>query len=359
MEQSGFYPSINGDRKYLYTFLSNMIAAIIKSGVYNGELGVAPTGGAMSVTLPVGRAWVNGIYYENTKLLVLPLTQASGTYARYTAVAIRHNANTRATTAVLIDGAAASAPLKPQPVRTSEIYDLIIAYIYVKAGAIKIELSDIEDTRLNNALCGITTGVVSQVDTTTLFTRLQADILTLEELIKNIENNSAYMLSAIYDTNHDGVVDKADEATDQTARNSIESLAQALSATLAIANSGVTNAAAAQATANTAVANAAAAQTTASSGVANAATALAAANAASNGVAYYKPVATTTHGASSFFFTLPNGYTTSNCIVVAAFSGSYHYPFYATPSTNANNQFWVSTATSGGSTFDKIVVQHI
>ncbi len=65
----------------------------------------------------------------------------------------------------------------------------------------------------------------------------------------------------------------------------------------------------------------------------------------------------TTHGASVYFFVLPSGFTNTNCAVVAAYSGGFQYPFYASAGTSGENIMWVSSALSNGLSFDKIVVQ--
>ncbi|NCC06642.1 MAG: hypothetical protein EOM30_01035 [Clostridia bacterium] len=81
-------------------------------------------------------------------------------------------------------------------------------------------------------------------------------------------------------------------------------------------------------------------------------------SALSSRVTLYTPKVVTTHGATEYFFILPSGCTTDNCTVLSAYKGTYQYPFYATKASDNNGIVWVSTTSAtGGSTFDKIIIQ--
>ena len=58
--------------------------------------------------------------------------------------------------------------------RTADYYDLQLATISIPAGSIKITQAQITDTRMNQNVCGWVTGVVDQLDTTTLFNQFEA-----------------------------------------------------------------------------------------------------------------------------------------------------------------------------------------
>jgi hypothetical protein len=75
-----------------------------------------------------------------------------------------------------LTGTFSSSPIAPQITRSAEQYDLKIAEISIPAGTTAITQSLITDTRLDNAVCGIVTGVVQQVDTTTLYQQIQDDL---------------------------------------------------------------------------------------------------------------------------------------------------------------------------------------
>jgi len=174
-ENSGFFASVGGDRKYNMDFLARWIASIIGNGVYDGELAVT-AGDGMAVTLPAGRAWINGYHYRNDGPLTLPVDNADGVLNRKDIVVLRWDVNARSITAQVLKGTPASSPIAPQITRSAEQYDLKLAEISIPAGTTAITQSLITDTRLDNDVCGIVTGAVKQVDTTVLYKQIQTDL---------------------------------------------------------------------------------------------------------------------------------------------------------------------------------------
>lgn len=174
-ETSGFFRSVSGDRKYTTDWLAKWVSSFIGSGVYNGELALSP-GGGMNVTLPAGKAWINGYYYRNDAPITLPIANADGVLHRKDTVVLRWNVNERSITAQVLQGSFASNPIAPEIVRDLELYDLKLAEICIPAGTAAVTPALITDTRLDKAVCGIVTGVVNQVDTTTFYNQIAADL---------------------------------------------------------------------------------------------------------------------------------------------------------------------------------------
>ena len=156
--------------------MAQYVAAIIGNGVYDGELAATADGSAMSVTLPSGRAWINGYHYRNDDNLTLAIDNADGVLNRIDIIVLRWDINERSITAQVVKGTPASTAMVPAITRTAEQYDLKLAEISVPAGTTAIIQSLITDTRLDNGVCGIVTGVVKQVDTTTLYAQIQSDL---------------------------------------------------------------------------------------------------------------------------------------------------------------------------------------
>lgn len=174
-EISGFFPDVNGDREYTTDFLALWIAAIIGNGVYDGDLAVA-AGSNMQIIVPTGRAWINGYHYRNDGNLTLPIDNADGVLNRKDTVVLRWNINVRSITAQVLKGTPASAVTAPTITRSVEQFDLKLAEISIPAGTTAITQALITDTRLDNSVCGIVTGVVHQVDTTKLYNQIQSDL---------------------------------------------------------------------------------------------------------------------------------------------------------------------------------------
>ncbi|WP_195465382.1 hypothetical protein [Faecalispora jeddahensis] len=175
-ETSGFFASVSGDRKYNTDFLARWVASIISNGVYNGDLGVTAGGSSMAITLPAGRAWINGYHYRNDAAITLPIANADGVLNRKDTIVLRWDVNERSITAQVIKGTFASSPTAPAITRSAEQYDLKLAEISIPAGTTAITQALITDTRLDTAVCGIVTGVIDQVDTTTFYNQIAADL---------------------------------------------------------------------------------------------------------------------------------------------------------------------------------------
>lgn len=224
-ETSGFFRSVSGDRKYTTDWLAKWVSSFISNGVYDGELAVT-AGDGMTVTLPAGKAWINGYYYRNDAPITLPITNADGVLHRKDTIVLRWDVNERSITAQVIKGAFASSPVAPTIVRTAEQYDLKIAEISIPAGTTAITQALITDTRLDTAVCGIVTGVIDQVDTTTFYNQISADLAQFKstqqadfevwlDSIKGVlgEDEAGNLLNMINAVSADLTQHKADTAT--------------------------------------------------------------------------------------------------------------------------------------------------
>lgn len=176
-ERSGFFPYVTGDSnsEYDHAFLARYVASFIGNGAYDGTLAVT-AGDHMQVVIPTGQAWINGYYYRNDGNLILPVANADGVLHRKDTVVLRWDTNTRSITAQILTGTFSSAPVAPAIIRSAEQYDLKLAEISIPAGTTAITQALITDTRLDNSVCGIVTGVVHQVDTTALYNQIQSDL---------------------------------------------------------------------------------------------------------------------------------------------------------------------------------------
>ena len=86
---------------------------------------------------------------------------------------VRLDVTNRTMTIATKDGTPASTPVKPTAERSASICEMILAQIYVAAGASSITQANITDTRADTTVCGWVTGLIDQVDTSTLFAQWQ------------------------------------------------------------------------------------------------------------------------------------------------------------------------------------------
>lgn len=174
----GFFNSIDHDRVYNADQMSTYFKGLISQGVFEnvgGALQVMASDG-LTVQVQTGRAIIGDVlkWIENDTVMNLTINPAHVILNRYTAVIIQCDINNRVINITTKDGANATDPIKPNMVNTATMKELCLAYIYVKAGTSAITQANIQDTRANKNLCGWVTGLVDQVDTTTLFDQWSA-----------------------------------------------------------------------------------------------------------------------------------------------------------------------------------------
>lgn len=113
----------------------------------------------------------------------------------------------------IVKGAPSTAPSPPALTRNATVWELGLANLFVAKGVTSITQQRITDTRLDTARCGTVAAPLDPpLDTDAYFEQLQALIDDLEETIAGIETGSEVMLRTVYDSNGDGVVDKARNA---------------------------------------------------------------------------------------------------------------------------------------------------
>lgn len=175
---SGFFNSVNGDRRYNAEQMSKIFEGLITSGVYasvGNKLAVQPNSG-MTIQIATGRGWFAHHWVNNDSEYRLTLEESDVVLKRYVAVCIKVDETGAVRDAVpyLKYGEFASSPVKPTMTRTETVKEYCLAYIYVGAGVSEIKASDIEDTRANEALCGWVTGLIEQLNSATLFAQFTA-----------------------------------------------------------------------------------------------------------------------------------------------------------------------------------------
>lgn len=170
----GYFDSIGGDREYSAAQMSEYFDGLVSDGVYENVGGAmqVTAGTGMNVLVQSGRALIDCRWIKNTAAVTLPITAAHVTLNRYTAVFVRLDYSARAISIITVDGTPAQTPTRPEPTNTDQVRDLCLAYIYVPAGATQIAQANISDQR-GTALCSWVTGLIKQVDTSTLFAQWQ------------------------------------------------------------------------------------------------------------------------------------------------------------------------------------------
>lgn len=168
----GYFNSVDGDRVYNADQMSRYFDGLVSNGVYlnvGDAFKVVASGDGLSVNVKTGRGIIDCKWVNSDAVETINLNEADVSKPRYTAITLRLSYTDRLIALGFHDGSPTSNPQKPEPLRTAENYELILAYVLVPAGATSISQAQIEDTRASKRLCGWVSGLIDQVDTDQLF----------------------------------------------------------------------------------------------------------------------------------------------------------------------------------------------
>ena len=198
MEKSSFFNSVSHDRTYKAEDWAEYFASFIGNGVFpvpSTELQVV-AGSGMNVTVRAGKAWINGYFYQNTGDLTVQLATADGQLNRIDRIVVQWNLTNRTISTKVKSSGFSASPSAPAVQRGADIYELVLADVFVAAGVTAITQSRITDQRLNTSLCGVVAAVVDQIDTAAFNAQLQAWFAEYESLSEEQYNSLAsYMAS--------------------------------------------------------------------------------------------------------------------------------------------------------------------
>lgn len=162
------------DRAYASKDFANFFADLVKNGILltsSTNLQVIASSG-MTVLLNPGVAFLKGQRYCNDVAKPINVPTADGSLDRIDRIVVRLNYPERKISTELIAGIPSSNPQSPSLTRTEDIYDLCIAEIKVSRGSTAITQANITDTRLDTNICGVVTGLIEQIDTSTMYAQL-------------------------------------------------------------------------------------------------------------------------------------------------------------------------------------------
>lgn len=176
-EKSYFFNDVNDDRVYLAEDFAMFFSSLIANGIFpnpSTNLQVMVNEETpMAITIPPGKAWINGYLYWNPDNLVKNLEPAH-TNPRIDRIAVRWVSNNRDIKAYVVTGTPAAVPVAPELTRNSDVWELGIADVFIGGGVTTISQANITDARLNDSLCGIVHALVQQVQTETIFNQYLA-----------------------------------------------------------------------------------------------------------------------------------------------------------------------------------------
>ena len=179
---SGFFNSVNHDRKYNAEEISSIFDGIILDGVYQGfgeAFKVEGTSTANQVKIGTGRAWFNHTWTLNDEALYLTLPAPNSTYPRIDAIVLEVNnsSSVRANTIKYISGSAASSPAKPSLTNTTDVHQYPLAYITRPKATTTISAGNIEN-KIGTSECPIVIGVLESLNDDRYISQVVANLTT-------------------------------------------------------------------------------------------------------------------------------------------------------------------------------------
>ena len=144
---SGFFNSLNGDRKYNAAQMSAIFDGLIIDGVF-ASIGTAfavKAAGGLTVNVGIGKAWFDHTWTVNDSILPMTAPEAEVLLDRIDAVALEVNGteSVRENTIKFVKGNPSSAPSRPTLTNEGNVHQYPLCYIYRKYGTAVINQADI------------------------------------------------------------------------------------------------------------------------------------------------------------------------------------------------------------------------
>lgn len=144
---SGFFNSLNGDRKYNAAQMSAVFDGLIIDGVF-ASIGTAfavKAAGGLTVNVGVGKAWFDHTWTVNDSILPMTAPEAEVLLDRIDAVVLEVNGmeSVRENTIKFVKGNSSSAPSRPTLTNEGNVHQYPLCYIYRKYGTAVINQADI------------------------------------------------------------------------------------------------------------------------------------------------------------------------------------------------------------------------
>lgn len=144
---SGFFNSLNGDRKYNAAQMSSIFDGLIIDGVF-ASIGTAfavKAAGGLTVNVGIGKAWFDHTWTVNDSILPMTAPEAEVLLDRIDAVVLEVNGmeSVRNNTIKFVKGNPSSAPSRPTLTNEGNVHQYPLCYIYRKYGTAVINQADI------------------------------------------------------------------------------------------------------------------------------------------------------------------------------------------------------------------------
>lgn len=160
---SGFFDSINGDRKYSAEQMSSIFDGIVTDGIFQniGDAFRVQSVSNLDITIGIGRSWFKHTWVYNDSILRLTLPPANVLLDRIDAVVIEvnHEQGVRAGSIKVIQGTPSSTPSRPVMAREVLVQQYPLCYIFRAPNSQAITQANITNA-VGTSECPYITGIL-------------------------------------------------------------------------------------------------------------------------------------------------------------------------------------------------------
>jgi hypothetical protein len=163
-EESSFFNSVNGDRRYDMEQFALYFKQFLSSGIYHKnnvpslKVNIGP---GLNTALETGSAYIEGYMYQNTENITFTHDAADTTNARIDRIVLRldRSLNSRFIKAFIKKGVPSTNPIPPALQRDKIIYEISLAQVRIDAG--KNTISSVTDERLKQDVAGLVSSLIT------------------------------------------------------------------------------------------------------------------------------------------------------------------------------------------------------
>lgn len=161
---SGFFNSVNGDRKYNARQMAELFDGLINDGVYEtiyNQFRISPNNG-MFIQVDTGRGWFQHTWIKNDSILLIELEEANVLLDRIDAIVIEvdHRDPYRRDDIKAVKGVPSQSPIRPTLAKgENDVWQIPLSFIRVYGGATEIT-PDVITNMVGTSECPFVTGVV-------------------------------------------------------------------------------------------------------------------------------------------------------------------------------------------------------
>lgn len=163
----GFYDSLNGDRRYNAKQFTSLFDGIILDGIFMSigdrfNVTVSPND-PMELLVGSGRAWFDHSWNLNESDMILQVELGAVNLPRKDLVVLEVDRTNRTNSIKIIKGEPAKEPVAPEPIRSENLNQHVLAIITVPKDCSQLEQGFIEN-QIGTSACPFVTGPLETIN---------------------------------------------------------------------------------------------------------------------------------------------------------------------------------------------------